>query len=249
MLLREYAYDKIFNGGNLMKRFLRLLLTITVIAPILAISTTTLLTAKAAVQQTSNNTTSSNSEAETENSTSNEDKDMSDRIAKRKAEFKEKLTTLQQTRIKNRCKQAQTGGIKSLSGRIKGIETSRNQVYSHLTDRLDKLVDKLKAKGVDTTKLESEIAELKTKIDTFKTDLATYKQEVGDLEGMDCSSDPTAFKASLETGRTGRQKLFQDGMDIRNYIRDTIKPTLKDIRSQIVAKDKTTSNNTTEGNQ
>jgi hypothetical protein len=154
------------------------------------------------------------------------------RLDARKAELKTKLTTTEQTRIKNKCVASQ-GNVSSLRGRIKGIETSRTNVYDTLVDRLTKLSTQVKDKGVDTTKLESEITELKAKVQTFQTDLAAYKQALTDLAAMDCKSDPTAFKASLESARTLQKKVQADGVAIKSYINDTIKVTLKDVRSQL----------------
>ena len=233
-----------------MKKRIKIIISIIFTAPLLATGVPVMTTIAHAETEASN-TTASNTES---TDTQTDQKTMLERLAEHKAEFKTKLTDTQQTRIKNRCKQAQNGGINSLGGRIKGIETSRNEVHTNLLNRLNKLVEKLKAKSIDTAKLESEIAVLKTKIDTFKTNLAAYKQEIADLKSMDCASDPTAFKAALEAARSSRQKLWQEAIDIRKYINDTIKPTLKDIRSQLEAKEKTesqdsSSNTTTEGNQ
>ncbi|HSX45086.1 MAG TPA: hypothetical protein VLF39_03205 [Candidatus Saccharimonadales bacterium] len=228
-----------------MKQFLKSLSTALVVAPLLVtLSTTYTLGMVSAETMTGSNQTSTDTTTE---------KTMEDRITQRKAEFKTKLTTLQQNRVKLRCKQAQGGGIKSLDGRIKGLQTSRKEVYTNLVDRLNKLVDKLKTKGIDTTKLESEITVIKGKIDTFNNDLATYKQDVGDLKDLNCSSDPVGFKASLESTRTERQTLVNDGKAIKDYVKNTIKPTLKDIRGQIDAENKTednkTSSNKTSSNQ
>ena len=50
---------------------------------------------------------------------------------------------------------------------------------------------------------------------------------------MDCVTDPTGFKASLETARTARQKVATDATDIRTYVTGTIKPTLAKLRQQL----------------
>jgi chromosome segregation ATPase len=235
-----------------MKTRLKLLLSILMAVPLLGLVAQGIVNAEGG--SSSNNTsTNTPTNTTTEPGSSTEQQDMLKRLAEHKTELKTKLTTLEQTRIKDRCKQAQGGGINSLDGRIKGVETSRNEVHKNLLDRLTSLVEKLKAKGVDTTKLESEIAVLKTKIDTFKADLATYKQDIADLKAMDCSTDPTAFKAELLVARTQRDKLKADVTDIRKYVTDTIKPTLKEIHDQLEATEKTESQNsaqnTTGGNQ
>lgn len=165
----------------------------------------------------------------------NEDKPtLAERLEARKAALQLRLSFAEQQRLKLRCKGAQ-GLISPLAGRIQGIETSRTQVHEHLLDRLEKLSERLADRGVDVTTLNTQIDELETKIETFKTDLEEYKQAVADLKDMDCVADPDAFKASLETARNLRAKLKQDVVDIRTYLNDTIKPTLKAIREQLAA--------------
>lgn len=165
---------------------------------------------------------------------------MSARIKAREDILKLKLTLAETARLKLRCNAAQ-GLVSSLSGRIKGIETSRNEVYGNIVDHLTTLSDKLKAKSVDTTEFDGEITTLKGKIDTYKTDLATYKQDVSDLAALDCTSDPTAFKTTLETARTDLKKVAADIKDIRSYIIDTIKPTLVKIHAQLQTKEQSES--------
>jgi hypothetical protein len=227
-----------------MKTRLRLLITTLLTVPALALSTTALVSA-----ETGTGSSGSTDTTKTEDTVKPDDKQLLNRLTERKAEYKAKIAATELARLKEKCKLAQTGNVSSLHGRIKGIETSRNEVYNNLVSRLTKLDEKLKLKGVDTTKLEAEIATLKTKISTFQTDLAKYKQAVLDLKSMDCAADPTAFKASLESARTLREQVNKDAQDIKTYVNDTIKPTLKEIRAQLEAKEKETSNSTTGGTQ
>lgn len=125
------------------------------------------------------------------------------------------------------------GIIKSVQNRSTSAEKARTNVYTKLDTKLGTLITKLKAANVDTTTLEQQRTTLEDKIETFNTDMTTYKQAVSDLAAMDCKSDPTAFKASLETARTLRNKLKDDATAIRTYVKDTIKPTLQDIRKTL----------------
>lgn len=155
------------------------------------------------------------------------------RIETRKAEAKLKLTTAQQKRIETRCQGAQ-GLVKQVSGRAHGVETSRTKVHTNLVERLKKLEAKLTEKNLDTTQYKTQITELESKIATFNTDMAAYKLTVTDLSSIeDCTADPTAFKASLDASRTALQKVRDDSLAIRTYVKDTIKPTLKSLRTQL----------------
>ncbi len=215
-----------------MKARTRVILSAVMVAPVIFMGS-----AAAVEGSTSNNTTSTSgsdkASAQTTNSETSEDKlTLQQRLDKRKAELKTKLTTAEQARLKLKCKASQ-GLLSRLQGRITGIETSRANVYGELADRLTKFSTKLKGQGVDTTQLQSELEVLNTKIETFKTDLAAYKLAVSDLASMDCATDPTAFKASLTAARTAHDKVMSDSVEIKKYVNDTIKPTLVQLKQKL----------------
>ncbi|HSX27616.1 MAG TPA: hypothetical protein VLG25_02440 [Patescibacteria group bacterium] len=200
-----------------MKRKTRFILSLAVILPMLTVGV-------AWADEGTNTTTSS--DQETGKTT------MSERIESHKTAFKTRLSTLQQANIKAKCKNAQ-GIVKSTSVRIKGVETSRKQVYTNLVNRLTKMSTQLKDQGLDTTTLDSQIDELKTKIATFETDMSSYQQAISDLQEMNCMADPTGFKASLEAARTARAQVLSDSVAIKDYVKNTIKPTLEDLHKQL----------------
>ena len=157
---------------------------------------------------------------------------LQDRVSKRKADLKVRLTAAEKVKIQNKCQSAQ-GLVSSVKGRVNGIETSRTQVHSNMTERLTSLSEKLKNKGADTAALDAAITELKNKIETFNTDLAAYKQAVSDLAELDCKADPDGFKASLQASRTAQETVSKDAKAIRVHVNDTIKPLLKTIRAAL----------------
>lgn len=159
-------------------------------------------------------------------------KELQARVQKRVVDQKTKLTTTQQTRIANKCVSAQ-GALSSAGQRMDVVRAKRTEVYGNITSKLNDLVTKLKAQNVNTTTLESQIKELNAKIDTYNTDLATYKQAVADLTALDCAKDPTAFQASLESARAALAKVRTDAAAISEYVKNTIKPTLVQIRKQL----------------
>jgi len=159
------------------------------------------------------------------------------RLEETKTELKTSLSTAEQEHIKGKCKIAQ-GVVKNVEGRVKEAETNRGNVHKNTVEGLTKLSAKLKAKGVDTTALDAEIAVLTTKVNTFKTDLATYKQSISDLKSVDCTTNPAEFKAALDKSRANREKLAKDIADIRSYVTNTIKPTLKTIRDNLATTEK-----------
>jgi len=167
---------------------------------------------------------------------------MKERVEKLKADLKIKLTTVEQDRLKQRCKAAQAV-VATLNTRFGKSVTTRSNAYDNLVRHLTDIIAKLKAKNVDTTKLEQEKTTLEAKISTYKADLAKYKEALSDLKDVDCVADPTAFKAALESARTAHQALVADTAAIKSYVVDTIKVTLHDIRAQLAAKESSNAGN------
>lgn len=213
-----------------MRRYSKPYLIAALVAPFLVVS----VAAAAVTPQTASPKVAATTTVPTAEPTATgpEDKALLQRLEQRKARLKTKITALEQQKIQLKCKPAQ-GLLRSLSGRIKGIETSRAEVYGNLLDRLTKMSTQLKAGNVGTSSLDTEITELQAKITTFNTDMASYKLTVSDLSVMDCAKDPTAFRATLELARAAHDTANKDSADIRNYVTATIKPTLVELRKQL----------------
>ncbi len=162
-------------------------------------------------------------------------KKMQERLNQRKTELKTKLTTAQKTRIQTKCKAAQ-GLIGPIREKVKTQEKGRAEVYGGVVAKLTDLSVKLKAKGIVTTELDASVTTLQGKVTTFKTDIEAYKQAVSDLTDMECATDPDAFQASLLASRTALEKVNKDAADIRSYIKDTIKPILAKIKTELATK-------------
>lgn len=165
--------------------------------------------------------------------TGNEGLTLQQRAEKYKAANKTRLDNALKARLKERCKASQGAAISSLNQRVAGLLNSRQEKYTQLQERMTKLSTKLQAKGVDTTELDKEAAQLKTLTDTYLTDLAKYHEALDDLKNIDCATDPEAFKAALETTRSLRAQVVKDGSAVRTYVTGTIAPTLQTIRQQL----------------
>lgn len=157
---------------------------------------------------------------------------LQERLAERKTQLKTKLTNAQQARIKARCKASQTL-ISKVSQKTKETKTSRQEVHDNILKRLNGLSTKLKDSGKDTTELDKNITELQALITTFNNDMTTLRQAASDISNMDCASDPSSFKASLEELRTSRETVAKDSAAIRTYITGTLKTTLSTLKTQV----------------
>lgn len=141
------------------------------------------------------------------------------------------LSATEKQRIEARCEASQ-GMIRSLEGKVQGIETSRQQVYTGILSKLGTLNETLRQGGLDTTELAAEIGDLEQQVNQFYELLGTYKQTVADLGAMDCTADAEAFKASITAARESLVALRTSEQTIVSKINDGIKSTFTDLRNQ-----------------
>lgn len=197
-------------------------------------------------QTTADNTAENNADT---TQTNKEKTTPKERLDKYKQAYAAKLSVAQEARLKARCKQAQTKG-KSLGELVTKNNTARTTNYKKVTTSLENITAKLKDAGVDTAKLEEQRTQLQKLIDTYNTDLEQYQTTITDMSEVDCTVDPAGFKSALEAARAARAVVAKDAQAIRSYIKDTIKVTLADIKTDL-AKDDTANDSpaTTEGAQ
>ena len=154
------------------------------------------------------------------------------RLKQRKEAVTENLTFIKQKRIQKGCVASQAL-INKVSEKASATKTSRDQIYDNMTKNAEKLRDRLKENGQDTTTLDKNLEELHALIDSFKTDLKEMRQVAQDLSAMDCGADPAGFISSLQVLREARDKVVTDSQVIKNYVKDNLKPTLQEIRNSI----------------
>jgi chromosome segregation ATPase len=154
----------------------------------------------------------------------------------RKQQYADRITddvsTSEQERIKTRCLAVQTN-IKALATRISSVQENRSKKYDAISENLTTLEKKLDNQAFNTTKLSSSIKELDNKISTYKTTMKDYKQAIDDMTVIDCSKDPVAFRGALEAARTKHAELITQVGDIREYVVNTVKPQLQQIRQAL----------------
>jgi len=158
-----------------------------------------------------------------------------ERVKARREAAKQKLTDMQATMIKNRCKQANTI-IANAQRRIATFQTNRDDRYTKLVDKLDDFSARLKAAGIDTTEYDAQVKALDVLAQQFHTDVTQLKQAVDDLHDMDCTTDPAGFVATVKAAVELRQDVIAKGREFRTKLRTTIKPTLAAFKVDLQAK-------------
>lgn len=152
------------------------------------------------------------------------------RINERKAAIKTKLTNAEIQKLVSKCSPSQVKINTFIEGRFKN-DTPYQAKYEAYIKRLENVSAKLKQNNIDTTEIDAQIVVLKQKYETFKTAVASFKVAVTDAKAIDCKTDPTGFKASLEDARAKAAVVKQANKDLETYARTTVKATLEKIKA------------------
>lgn len=157
------------------------------------------------------------------------------RLAQRKAEQKITLASADSKRIVTRCVDVQTK-IRTLSDTTNTLITAHTAVYNKIDAKLWVMIGQLKLADKDTFNLEKVRSDYVTKVTAFKDTATYYKQTLDDLVLVKCVTDPTGFKALLETARAYYGQLRTQVTEIRTYVTTNITNSLKDYSDQLQAK-------------
>lgn len=166
--------------------------------------------------------------------TSRSAKNFSERKKQYLSEYKQEIGTGEQERIKLRCLAVQAN-ITSLSTRVADVQSKRKAAYETIITDVNTLIDGLKNQAFETSTLEQNTKELDDKISAYEKNMASYKQTLEDLATIDCSQDPATFKAALQSARRVHTDLIGQVADIRSYILNSLKPTMQQVREELVS--------------
>lgn len=165
-------------------------------------------------------------------SAQSQDDSLNQRINNYKGNLREEVRRGQEDRMKLRCDGVVTY-IETLNPRLASLQKSRNKAYGSISTELEELYKRLEAQAFETSKLKVSLDELNSKLATFSADMKAYRQATEDMTKIDCRKDTIAFIAALETARKKHDALVVLVSDIREYIANTVKPTLLQVREQI----------------
>lgn len=142
---------------------------------------------------------------------------------------------MRQERVENRCK-AIANKIDAQINRFTISKEKKEAQYKRIEGRIRERLEKAKSKGVDTSKLESDIAMLDTKIEKLKTDFDALIAKLNNVKQINCINQKQPFKSAVQLIREQLKIVRQDRQDILNFYKTTIKPDLKTMHDQLQAK-------------
>lgn len=111
--------------------------------------------------------------------------------------------------------------------------TERHHTFNtKFYNRISRLTEKMKTAGYDTTKLTTDLAALKTKIDKFSADKLAYISALKATQQYSCAKSQDEFTQKLNETRQLLLTLQNNRIDIRTYYLSTIKPDILALKNQ-----------------
>lgn len=153
-------------------------------------------------------------------------------IKQERMETREAIKDAKVTIVAEKCKLIEAN-VETKTSRFDSNKAMHQEQYTQMKERLNNLVTQLKAKGLDTTKLETDVATLNTKTDKFVTDYEAYITKLKDTKAYACGHSDGEFRSALQLARTAILPVRQDVIDIRSFYQTTIRPDLIALRTQL----------------
>lgn len=154
---------------------------------------------------------------------------MNQRVQERKARLSENITAAQQARIERLCQNAQKRIEKAQEVAVK-FNDKHDKRIRDLLDKLSEFSKRQKNKGADTVVLDTVLTDILSREEAVKTAYSDYINALSDSSGIDCQSDPTGFKASLDDAREQFQTLRTARQTLRGTLKGDLLKALEDFR-------------------
>lgn len=167
-----------------------------------------------------------------EETTTTTDIESTDGLSQR---IKTKFDKARAERIKRACSTATTR-LQAVAGRIDEAKDKRVNLYRNLVRVLNQFVERLEANDYDASQLSSDIGTLQSLGDEVGVAWGEYKVAVMDVASSDCKNNPQTFHDNLELARDKFAIVREKVKNAKDFIHDTIKADLKQIRDEVVAK-------------
>lgn len=129
----------------------------------------------------------------------------------------------------SRCSRLTANIDKRISKYNDGTDHPR---LTKLQEKLTAAVAKIKAPGVDTTKLETDLATLKTKTEACRIAYGLFITRLQETKKYACGQSQGQFANAVRVARKELKKARPVCQDARKFLRFTVKVDLQAIREQ-----------------
>lgn len=155
-----------------------------------------------------------------------------ERRARRLGESSSPVDQERASRTADRCEAAQEKILTAID-RVSTAVSGRLEKYDGMTSRIQTVIDRLDAAGIDTATLATQLETFEAIIAEFSANYDLYEQALDDAAYINCTDDAEGFLLALDEARDLRTDLVSSVAGIRSHVRDAIIQTLNEIKDSL----------------
>jgi DNA repair exonuclease SbcCD ATPase subunit len=161
--------------------------------------------------------------------------ELKERFGSRSGELRDKFGSKSgdiKNKLEEKCQQI-TQRIETIEDKYTTNKESKINQFNKIKTRVQELITKLKSKGYDTTKLETDLKTLETKIQKLATDYDTFIKSIQNSSQFTCGSSQGEFISAFQKAKNSFNPLKQDTEDIRKFNQTVLKADIEAVRKFI----------------
>lgn len=123
--------------------------------------------------------------------------------------------------------------IELATSRFNNNKERHVKAYGQVKAKVEKILQSLKDKGYDVSKLASDLAVWDEKIQKFTRDYASLIQKLEEILALTPEQAQGDFAALISEARRLLHTVRQDALDIRLFYQQTIRADIQELRAQL----------------
>jgi len=117
-------------------------------------------------------------------------------------------------------------------GRLTQLKEKRLSASRKAENAIDRAADNFAAKGLDVSKLRSDDAELKSKVEAAAGECDAVIGELNKAKSLASADSAEQFRSAVKSAMGNARDLRSDVKDIRTFIKTVVRPDIQALRSQ-----------------
>lgn len=163
---------------------------------------------------------------------SDSNSELTARVEARKAKYKTRLNNDEAAKLSGRCVGAQQKLV-GIGKKFGENDTPLRAKYDAYSARLEKIAQKAEARGIDTTDLKNNKDTFNKQYQAMIAAVNEFNVSISDLQSVDCRTNPTAFKATLESARAALAEVQTARSELAKLAKGPLQDSIKAIKTNL----------------
>lgn len=162
-----------------------------------------------------------------------ERKELREGIKEERGERKEEREENREERKAERCKRVESR-IQTRVGRYENKQEQHRNVFGKVVTRVESIILKLKDKGLDTSKLASDLSTLKEKVKDLENEHEEFIAGLNATESHACGESEGEFKNQLGEARKMSTEVRSKLVEVRTYYQTVVRADILELKNELL---------------